>query len=190
MSGRLYVLSGPSGVGKGTLVRELRRRRPDIEVSVSATTRPRRPGEVDGADYLFLDDEAFDELVAAGGFLEWAAFAGQRYGTPEAPVRKALESGADVVLEIEVQGARQVRQRMPDAILVLVVPPSFDVLAQRLAARGTETPDMAAVRLAAARQELAEADMFDHLVVNDRVEDAVTGLERILDGSTPSRVRS
>jgi guanylate kinase len=190
VNGRLHVLSGPSGVGKGTLVRALRARRPDLEVSVSATTRARRPGEVDGVDYLFLDDEQFDELVATDGFLEWAAYAGNRYGTPEAPVRKALESGADVVLEIEVQGARQVREREPAAILILVVPPSFEVLAARLATRGTETPDIAAARLAVARQELAEADLFDHLVVNDRVEDAVTELERILDGSIPARARS
>jgi len=190
VSGHLYVLSGPSGVGKGTLVRELRRRRPDLEVSVSATTRARRPGEVDGTDYLFLDEGAFDELVAGNGFLEWAAYAGNRYGTPKAPVVKALESGADVVLEIEVQGARQVRARMPEAILILVVPPSFEVLAERLAGRGTETPDIAAARLEVARRELAEADMFDHLVVNDRVEDAVTALLRILEGSVPARIRS
>jgi guanylate kinase len=190
VTGRLYVLSGPSGVGKGTLVRALRARRPDLEVSVSATTRPRRPGEVDGVDYLFLDDEHFDELVATNGFLEWAAYAGNRYGTPEAPVRKALESGADVVLEIEVQGARQIRERNHSAVLILVAPPSFDTLAQRLTGRGTETPDIAAARLAVARRELAEADLFDHLVVNDRLEDAVTALERILDGPTPDSARS
>ncbi len=130
--GRLVVVSGPSGVGKGTLVAGLRARRPQLALSVSATTRPRRAGEVDGGAYHFLDRAEFDRLVAAGGFLEWAEFAGERYGTPAAPVEELVAAGTDVVLEIEVQGARQVRERSRDALLVLLVPPSLDALAQRL----------------------------------------------------------
>ena len=167
-------------MGKGSVVAGLRKRRPDLVLSVSATTRARRVQEVDGSDYHFLDDAAFDRLIQAGGLLEWAEFAGCRYGTPEAPVREALDAGCDVLLEIEVQGARQVRERQPGAVLVLLVPPSLDVLNERLAGRGTEEPSAIAARLAVARQELAERDMFDHVVVNDRLEDAVDALDRIL----------
>jgi guanylate kinase len=178
--GRLVVLSGPSGVGKGTVIAGLRARRPDLALSVSATTRPRRPHEVDGVHYHFLDDDAFSALVAADGFLEWAEYAGARYGTPAAPVERLLAEGTDVLLEIEVQGARQVRERRPDALLVLLVPPSLADLEQRLRGRGTEDPESLARRLAAARSELDQARLFDRVVVNDRVPDAVEELDRIL----------
>jgi guanylate kinase len=169
-------------VGKGSVVRELRARRPDLGLSVSATTRSRRPDEVDGVDYRFLDDAAFQRLVDGDGFLEWAEYAGRRYGTPADPVDAILSAGRDVVLEIEVQGARQIRERHPDAVLVLLVPPSEEVLAQRLRGRGTEDPDEVARRLRIAREELAQADLFDHVVTNDCLEDAVDELDRILDG--------
>lgn len=179
-AGRLVVVSGPSGVGKGTLVAALRRRRPDLAFSISVTTRPPRPGEVDGVDYRFVDDPAFDALRDAGGLLEWAAYAGRRYGTPAAPVAEAVAAGRDVVLELEVQGARQIRDRFPAAVLVLLVPPSLGALAERLARRGTDDPVAVARRLAVARSELAEADLFDHVVVNAELDAAVEQVDRIL----------
>lgn len=190
--GRLLVVSGPSGVGKGTVVAALRERSPELGLSVSATTRPRRPGEVDGLQYHFLDDRGFDALVAADGLLEWARFAGHRYGTPAAPVAAALAAGDDVVLEIEVQGARQIRDRFPDALLVLLVPPSLEVLAQRLEGRGTEDPDAVSRRLREAGRELDEAAAFDHVVLNDRVDRAVEEIVAIVgartgEGRVPSR---
>ena len=178
--GRLVVVSGPSGVGKGTVVRRLRERRPEMVLSVSATTRPPRPGEVDGVDYHFLSDRQFDELAAAGGFVEWAHFAGNRYGTPWTSVRAALEAGRTVVLEIEVQGALQVRERFGDAVLIFLVPPSFEVLSQRLRARGTDSDDVVRQRLEIARTELEQAGAFDHTVVNDDLDTAVADVARIL----------
>jgi guanylate kinase len=179
--GRLCVISGPSGVGKGTVIRALRRSRPDLLLSVSATTRTRRPGEEDGVHYHFLDDAAFDELVAADGLLEWAEFAGHRYGTPAAPVREALAGGRDVLLEIEVQGARQIRERIPESVSVFLAPPSLEELAERLRGRGTESEAAIGARLDQARAELAEAGAFDHLVLNDDVTRAAAEIARILD---------
>lgn len=181
--GRLVVVSGPSGVGKGTVVRALRRRRPDLDLSVSATTRPRRRGERDGVEYHFVDDEAFDRLVADGGLLEWATFAGNRYGTPVAPVEQALAAGRTVLLEIEVQGARLVRERRPDATLIFLRPPSLDALADRLRRRATEDEEDIARRIARAQEELEDAWRFDHVVVNDEVARAVNAIARILDGT-------
>jgi guanylate kinase len=179
--GRLCVISGPSGVGKGTVVRALRRLRPELVLSVSATTRPRRARERDGVDYHFLDAADFDELVATDGFLEWAEFAGNRYGTPVAPVRAALDSGRDVLLEIEVQGARQIRERVPESVSVFLAPPSLEVLAGRLRGRGTESEEAVQQRLEQARVELAEAGAFDHVVVNGEVAQAAAEIARILD---------
>lgn len=183
--GRLVVVTGPGGVGKGTAVAELARRRPDLEVSVSATTRPPRPGEVDGVHYHFLDDADFRARAAAGEFLEWAEFNGRCYGTLRAPVDAACAQGRLVLLEIEVQGAHQVRQRDPRAVLVFVAPPSRDELAARLRARGEE-PAAIDRRLAIADWELSQADGFDHLVVNDDLDKCVAELERILALHTPS----
>lgn len=183
--GRLVVVTGPGGVGKGTAVAELARRRPDLEVSVSATTRPPRPGEMDGVHYHFLDDADFRARAAAGEFLEWAEFNGRCYGTLRAPVEAACARGRLVLLEIEVQGARQVRQRDPRAVLVFVAPPSRDELAARLRARG-DLPDAVDRRLAIADWELSQADDFDHIVVNDDLDKCVAELERILALHTPS----
>lgn len=178
--GGLVVVSGPGGVGKGTVVAALARRRPDLVVSVSATTRAPRPGERDGVDYHFLDDAEFRARAADGAFLEWAEFAGRCYGTLRAPVAAARERGETVLLEIEVQGARQIREREPEAVLVFVAPPSRAALADRLAQRG-DAPDAVARRLDIADWELARAGEFDHVVVNDDLQRCVEGLERILD---------
>jgi len=168
---RLTVLSGPSGVGKSTVVAELRRICPDIWISVSVTTRRPRPGEVDGREYHFVDDGEFDRLVASRALLESALFAGRRYGTPRAPLTEKLEAGVACLLEIDVAGARQVKRAAPDARLVFLAPPSWDELVRRLAGRGTEPPEVLARRLAAAEEELAAAGEFDITLVNTSVRD-------------------
>ena len=182
-AGRLVVISGPSGVGKGTVVAALRDLRPDLRVSVSATTRPRRPHEVAGQHYFFLSREDFDTLVAQDGFLEWAEFNGNRYGTPLRAVRDELERGHTVLLEIEVQGALQVRRRVPDALLLFLMPPDQEELARRLRGRGTEGPQEIADRLSIADVEMqvAQSPAFDHVVVNRVVEEAAAEILRILD---------
>lgn len=170
--GRLYVISGPSGVGKGTVVRRLLRARPDLHFSVSYTTRGPRLGEIDGRHYRFVSRDRFNDMIDARAFLEWAEVFGERYGTPAAEVEDARDSGRDVLLELDVQGARRVRERIPDAVLVFLQPPSEEELSRRLRARGTEAgPDLER-RLGEARRELTEAGRFDHIVVNDDVDAA------------------
>ncbi len=185
MTARLTVLSGPSGVGKGSVLAAVRRRHPDVWVSVSATTRQRRPGEVDGVHYHFVADAEFDRMVAEGELLEHASYAGARYGTPRAPVLAQLDRRGPALLEIELQGARQVRAAMPDARLVFLAPPSWDELVRRLTGRGTEDEDRVRRRLEVARQELAAESEFDEVVVNDDVERAADALVRLMQIPAP-----
>lgn len=173
---RVFVITGPSGVGKGTLIRLLLEEVPELVLSVSATTRRPRPGETHGEDYWFLTDAEFDERVAGGDFVEWAEYAGRRYGTLRSELDRCLERGVPVVLEIEVQGAQQVRQTMPEAVQVFIAPPSSDVLRQRLVGRGTDDPEQIERRLETAERELAAQGEFHHVVVNDRLDDAVREL--------------
>jgi guanylate kinase len=177
---RLTVLSGPSGVGKGTVVRELRRTVPEVWVSVSCTTRAPRPGETDGVEYHFVDRAEFARLVEAGEMLEHAEFAGNRYGTPRRAVLEHLADGVATLLEIELDGARQVRQSMPEARFVFLAPPSLDVLVQRLTGRGTESADAVVARLARAEVELAAEDEFDEVVVNNDVAQAARDLAALI----------
>jgi guanylate kinase len=177
---KVFVMTGPSGVGKGTLIRALLDRVPELELSVSATTRPPRPGEEDGVAYHFLTPEQFAAGVEAGDFVEWAEYSGNRYGTPRAELNRRLEEGVPVVLEIELQGARQVRDKMPEAIQLFIAPPSGDALRTRLVARGTDTPEQVERRLETADAELSAQPEFKHVVVNDRLEDAVDALVGIV----------
>jgi guanylate kinase len=177
---KVFVITGPSGVGKGTLIGELLGRVEGLEMSVSATTREPRPGELDGRDYHFLTRPQFDERVEGGEFLEFATYSGHVYGTLRSEVVDRLERGISVVLEIEVQGARQVRAAMPDAVLVFIAPPEASDLRKRLAERGTDSAEAIEKRLRTAESELAAQDEFGHVIVNDEVERAAAELERVV----------
>ncbi|MGI5453123.1 guanylate kinase [Streptomyces sp. CA-249302] len=178
---RLTVLSGPSGVGKSTVVAHMRKEHPEVWLSVSATTRKPRPGEKHGVHYFFVTDEEMDKLIANGELLEWAEFAGNRYGTPRKAVLDRLEAGEPVLLEIDLQGARQVRESMADAQLVFLAPPSWEELVRRLTGRGTEPPEVIERRLDAARIELAAEPEFDVTLVNTSVEDVARELLALMD---------
>ena len=183
---RLTVLSGPSGVGKGTVVAAVRERYPYIWISVSVTTRPPRPGEVDGVHYRFVDRERFRAMIEAGELLEYNEHFGNLYGTPREPVIDHLAAGIPTLLEIELQGARQVRAKVPDALFVFLAPPSWEELERRLSGRGTEPPAVVAERLARARLEMAAEREFDAVIVNDDVERAAAELVALIEKSSSS----
>jgi guanylate kinase len=175
--GKLIVLTGPSGAGKGTLLKALIEKHPELYISISATTRSARNGEVHGQHYFFLDRPEFERMVAQGQFLEWAEFAGNCYGTPRQPVEEQIKAGKIVILEIELEGARQVRQSFPEAYRIFIMPPSFEALESRLRGRGTETDEVVARRMQRAKAEIEAAGEFDVQIVNDQFEQAVLELE-------------
>jgi guanylate kinase len=178
---RLVVLAGPTAVGKGTVAAAVRQRHPEVWISVSATTRPPRPGEVDGVHYWFVSPDEFDSMVEQGRLLEWAVVHGRhRYGTPRDPVEDALDRGRPALLEIDLQGARQVRESMPDAVFVFLKPPSWEELVRRLVGRGTESEVERERRLTTARQELAAETEFDHTIVNHEVHAAADELVTLM----------
>jgi len=178
--GLLIVVTGPSAVGKGTICRALLAETPDIHFSVSCTTRPMRPGEVDGVEYFFITKEEFERRIAAGEFLEWAEVYGNYYGTPRAYVEEMTARGHDVILDIDRVGARAVREHYPDAVSVFVIPPSMEALRQRITARGTETPEAVARRLAEAPEWIREGLTYDYVIVNDDLARAVAELRAII----------
>lgn len=177
---RLFVISGPSGAGKGTLLAELRKQRPDLGLTVSATTRSPRPGEVDGSSYYFLSDEEFRRRIAAGEFVEWAEVHGHLYGTLVSEVKRLLAKGHSLVLEIDVQGALNVRKVYPDAVLIFIEPPSLQALEERLRGRGTEDEASIELRLKNARHEMELADQYDARIVNDTVDRAAQELGSVM----------
>lgn len=183
-TGHAIVISGPTAVGKGTVLAEVRKRAPGIQYSVSATTRLPRPGEIDGVHYYFVSDDRFDELVTSNMMLEWALVHGlHRYGTPREPVEHAIAAGKTIILEVDLDGARQIRESMPEARQIFIAPPSFDELVSRLRGRGTEDAAEQSRRLETARVELAAQDEFDFVVVNDDVANATAQLLHIINES-------
>lgn len=188
--GVLLVLSGPSGAGKGTICQKLRENRNDLSYSVSATTRAPRKGEVDGKDYFFLTIDRFKEMIVNDEMLEYAEIYGNYYGTPRSYVMNILDQGRDVVLEIDPQGALQIKKRFPDAVFVFIVPPSLDELTKRIYKRGTDSEEVIKRRLSAATSELAYASKYDYIIVNDEVEKASKKVSNIIDAERNRAVRT
>ena len=188
-SGNVFVLSAPSGTGKSTLARQLVKQVGDLNFSVSFTTRQPRAGEVHGRDYFFVDDATFDTMVAQDGFVEWVRVYERRYGTGKAWIQEKLESGVDILLDIESQGARRVHQAIPDAVMVFLLPPSSRELAARLRGRGDESEEQVRIRLEYAKHELVQYEGYDYLVVNDTVEQAYRRLESIITATRCRRER-
>lgn len=182
--GSLFIVSGPSGAGKGTLVKALLGRVPDVWLSVSATTRSPRPGEVEGVHYTFISPEEFEHLAQNDGLLEWAEVHGNRYGTPRALVEKKVALGNQVILEIDPQGAFQVKQRWPESVLIFIMPPSWEELQRRLEGRGSETKEQVERRLATAKQELELVGKYDHVIINDDVSRATDEMVAIVTSQT------
>ena len=178
--GQVIVITGPSGVGKGTILKSVMESDTSLCFSVSATTRGPRPGEVDGKDYYFVSRQRFDEMVAEGELLEHAEYSGNCYGTPRKPLEKLLDEGYDVILDIEIQGARNVMKSYPEAIFTFIMPPDFETLEKRLAKRGTESPEKVALRLETAKRELECYKEFQYIIVNDKLEDAVAELQAVI----------
>lgn len=181
--GNLFIVTGPSGAGKGTVLGRLLPMMDGLRCSVSATTRQPRPGEQDGVNYYFLTRPAFEQMIQRGEFLEYAEYVGNYYGTPAAPVEECLEKGIDVILEIEVRGALIVKQKRPDARLIFIIPPSFADLELRLRSRGSESGETIQKRLEKAREEYAAAEQYDYIVVNDQVEGAADELRSIIQAA-------
>ncbi len=188
--GILIVLSGPAGTGKGTVCKEFLKRNEDSVLSVSATTRSPRPGEEHGREYYFLSKDEFKNIITQGGFLEYAEFCDNYYGTPLRQVNEKLEAGMNVVLEIEVQGAMQIKKKVPDAVMVFIAPPSKQVLRQRLEGRATETPEVIDKRMSAAEVELKQIVNYDYVIVNDEVEKAVSCFEAIKNAERYKTIRN
>ena len=180
MSGKLIVVSGASGVGKSTVLKEVMSKLSNLHFSVSATTRAQRPGEVDGVNYFFVDHEKFRSMIENEELLEYAEYVGNYYGTPEAPIDRALEEGSDILLDIEIQGALNVKKRRPDTVLIYMMAPSFDELKRRLSNRGDTAPEVVEQRLAHAKWELTYAPQYDYLVINDQVDHAVNEIISII----------
>ncbi len=177
---KLFVISGSSGVGKGTVIKEFLKKHPDFKLSVSCTTRTKREGEVHGVNYFFLTQEEFQNCIKNNEFLEWAEFSGNYYGTKKSFVEQCLENGDNIILEIDTKGALNVKKLMPDAVLIFIMPPSFEELEKRLRGRHTETEEAIQKRLASIKLEMENSKQFEHEVVNDTVDNAVKQLEMIL----------
>ena len=181
MKGRLFIIAGCSGVGKGTLLNLFLKQNPNVKLSISATTRLPREGETDGVNYFFITNEEFKHLIDNNEFLEWAEFSGHLYGTKKSFVEKTLNKGTDLILEIEVQGAKQVKEKMPDAISIFIMPPSIEELEQRLRGRKTETEEAIQTRLHEVKREIEAGKNFDYKIVNDNIEEALKDLQKIFD---------
>lgn len=183
-AGKLIVLTGPSGVGKGTLLRIILQRHPELYLSISATTRQPRPGEIDGQQYYFVSRNKFNQMIAEDEFLEWAEYAGNYYGTPRAAVERQIQLGQSVILEIELVGARKIHQTFPSALRIFIMPPSLAELENRMRGRGQDSEEAIAKRLSRAQAEIEAADEFDIQIVNDDMEKALVAIEAAIFGSS------